>query len=98
MARKKITSLCFFEETIHQIFDDYDLAEILEEHKKYEISEQQLALLEKFMHSLDEYSEEKMSWLYEANPQEIINDPKWHKIQKLAKEGQKIFNYTPKRR
>ena len=49
--------------------------------------------LNKFYIDLDRYSDEKMSWFYDVDPKEIVSDPNWHVIQKLAKQVLRAFNY-----
>ena len=83
----------FFEETMHQVFDDYELAEILNNYENYGISNEQYKLLNKFYKLLNQYSHEKMSWLQTIDPKEILKDPRWHVIQKIAKEVLKAFNF-----
>ena len=93
---KNTTPYDFFEETMHRLFDDYELAEMVRNYKAYGISNEQYHLLNTFYEILDQYSDEKMSWLETVNPKEILADPKWHKIQKMAKKILKVFNYQKK--
>jgi len=90
---KKIHPYCTFEETMHHFFDDYEAKEILDNYKDYNITIYQYKILLKFYYILHKYSEKKMSWHYSVNPKEILTDPKWHEIQKKAKEVLKAFNY-----
>jgi hypothetical protein len=85
-----------FEESMHQLFDDYELSAVLSDYKNYGISDEQHVILNEFYDMLNQYSDEKMSWLQTVNPKELLTDPKWHKIQKTAKEVLKIFNYKKK--
>jgi len=89
----KIHPYCFFEETMHQFFDDYEAKEVIDNYKDYGITHTQYKLLSKLYKYLDKYAEAKMSWYDSADPKQILADPKWHKIQKIAKEVLEVFNY-----
>lgn len=92
-VEKKIHSYAFFEETMHQLFDDYELSDILNNYENYRISNEQHEILKKFYNTLNQYSDEKMSWIQNVDPTEILADPRWHEIQEMAKEVLKAFNY-----
>ncbi len=85
-----------FEETICNFFDDYNAEEILNNYKDYNITFKQYQILLKLYKLLDKYSDEAMSYSDFINPEVIIKDKKWKKIQKLAKEVLKAFNYKKK--
>jgi len=83
----------FFEESMHQLFDDYALSEVLDNYKLYAISDDQCSVLRLFYECLDQYSDEKMTWLQTVDPKELLADPRWSEIQKMAGEVLKAFNY-----
>lgn len=83
-----------FEESMHHLFDDYEIASVINNYEIYGISNSQYTNLNKFYKDIDRYSNEKMSWLDSADPKEILADPRWHEIQKLAKEVLEAFHYT----
>jgi hypothetical protein len=89
----KVHPYAFFEESIHQLFDDYELSEVLDNYKIYAISNDQLIILKILYKSLDCYSDEKMSWMQAVDPKELLEDPRWHEIQKMAKDVLEAFNY-----
>ena len=86
-------SYAFFEESMHQLFDDYELSDVLNNYKIYGISTDQYSILRLFYEYLDQYSNEKMSWVQTVDPKTILKDPRWHEIQKMAKEVLEAFNY-----
>ena len=92
-AGTKVHPYAFFEESMHQLFDDYELFDVLKNHKIYHISSDQYIILHKFYKILDQYSDEKMSWLQTVDPKKILEDPRWSEIQKMAKEVLEAFNY-----
>ena len=83
---KKAHPYAFFEETMHQLFDDFEFEEVLNNYKIYGISNEQHRILIKFYEILDQYSDEKMSWLQAVDSKEILEDSRWHEIQKIAKK------------
>lgn len=83
----------FFEESMHQLFDDYEISEVLNNYELYGISDEQYKILQKFYKTLDQYSDEKMSWLHSVDPKEVLEDPRWHAIQKMAQEVLKAFHF-----
>ena len=83
-----------FEETMHQLFDDYELNDVLHNYEVYRISNSQYKILNHFKAVVDRYSDEKMSWLGSVNPKEILEDSKWHEIQNMAKEVLEAFRYS----
>ncbi len=89
---KKVQPYDFFEEAMHQLFDDYELADIISNYKVYDISNEQHKILADFYSALDQYTDEKMSWSQAVDPKEVLDDPRWHEIQKKAKEVLKAFN------
>jgi hypothetical protein len=76
-----------FDEQMVFFFDDGE--PIFESYKDFGISDEQYQLLMKFHGVLDVFSDEM---LYHP-AQEIISDPRWHEIQKMAKEVLKSFDY-----
>jgi hypothetical protein len=92
-VENKVHPYAFFEESMHQLFDDYELSEVLDNYENYYISHEQYKILNKFYNVLNQYSDEKMSWLQTADPTKILADPRWHEIQKMATEVLKAFNY-----
>lgn len=92
-VENKVHPYAFFEESMHQLFDDYELSDVLDNYESYDISNEQYKILNKFYEVLDRYSDEKMSWLQTVDPKEILADPRWHEIQKMAKEVLEAFNY-----
>ena len=52
-----------------------------------------MKILNKFYNILNQYSYEKMSLLQIVDPKEILKDPRWHVIQKTAKEVLKAFKF-----
>ncbi len=78
-----------FEETMCNFFDDYEAEDVLNKYKKYGLSSRQYRMLKKFYKCLRNYSD-KTTAFYDI---EIVNDLKWHKIQKMAKEVLEVFDY-----
>ncbi len=95
-VNNKVHPYAFFEESMHQLFDDYEFSEVLNNYKTYKISNDQYKILDRFYVLLDQYSDEKMSWLQTVDPKEILIDPRWHEIQKMAKKVLRSFNYKIK--
>lgn len=83
----------FFEEVMNKLFDDYDFSEILDNYLYYNISKEQYKILKKFHEMLDQYADEKMSAISIVDPKEVLADPRWHAIQREAKEVLKAFHY-----
>ena len=79
-----------FEETMCNFFDDYNAEEIVGNYKDYGVAQKQFKILLKFYNMLRYYSD-KTSEI--VNNQEVLSDPEWHKIQKMAKKVLKSFNY-----
>lgn len=92
-VEKKVHYFAFFEESMHQLFDDYEFSDVLANYKNYDISNKQYKILNKFYEMLDCYSDEKMSSSQTVDPKEILADPRWHEIQNIAKEVLIAFNY-----
>lgn len=92
-VENKVHQYAFFEETMHQLFDDYELADILNNYKLYGISNEQYKILNEFYKVLDRYSDEKMSWLQTTDPKQVLADSRWHEVQKMAKGVLKAFNF-----
>lgn len=93
---KKVHPYAFFEELMHNLFDDYELSEILNNYKIYGISKEQYNILFKFYLILDRFSNDKMSWFESVDPIEILKDPRWNEIQTVAKKVLKAFHYEKK--
>lgn len=79
-----------FEETMCNFFDDFNAEEILINYKEYNISDKQYQILLKFYNRLRKFSDKTPSLVHEEN---IIFDPKWTEIRKLAKDVLKVFDY-----
>ena len=92
-VNKEVHPYATFEETMHQLFDDFELEEVLSDYECYEITNEQYNILNKFYEALDVYSDKHMSWDESVDPKKILNDPKWHKIVKMAKEVLIAFDY-----
>lgn len=78
-----------FAETMCYFFDELEF--VLPNYKKYEISEKQYQLLIDLRDAVKAFSDEVPGM---ADPEiEILPNPEWHKIQKLAKEVLRAFGY-----
>ncbi len=80
-----------FEDVICDFFDNGE--DIMNNYKNYGITNKQYKVLLRLSKPLDKYSDEVMTYSANINPEVIIKDKKWKKIQKLAKEVLKVFNY-----
>lgn len=78
-----------FTETICHFFDDGD--PILKKYKEYSITKKQYKLLCKLRNLIESFLDTVPEIVHEET--EILPNPKWHKIQKMAKEVLEVFNY-----
>lgn len=81
-----------FQSLMRDFFEISQARELISSYHIYEITEEQRDKLVQLYSALANYLEsvEDQSAL-----QEILNDPKWHQIQKLAQEAIKIFEFNP---
>ncbi|HEX4839953.1 MAG TPA: hypothetical protein VFU89_05890 [Rhabdochlamydiaceae bacterium] len=79
-----------FDELMNGIFKKGKFAEIVTCYKEYEITDEEIEVLRKFYNALNAYREKKQG---AQDIREIFNDPEWHKIQSLAGEVVKVFDY-----
>ena len=78
-----------FEEAICHFFDDGD--PILKKYKDYGITKKQYKLLCKLRNLIEAFLDTVPEIVHEET--EILPNPEWHKIQKMAKEVLEAFNY-----
>jgi hypothetical protein len=74
-----------FAEIMRQLFDDYDLENVLNDYKTYGISNKQYEILNRFYKVLGRCLDEKMLWVQRIDQGELL--------QAMAKEVLKAFNY-----
>ncbi len=77
---------------MHQLFDDYEIRDVLNDYKTYGISDSQYEILYQFYVAIDQFSSEKMSWSQFVDPLDVLTDPKWINIQYMAKKVLKAFD------
>ena len=78
---------------MHHIFDDYEVKEVLKNYQSYGISEKKYEILAVFCQILNVYADNKMDWFNTINPNELLADPEWHKIQLMAKNVLQAFEF-----
>ena len=77
-----------FDETCCKFFDREE--GLIENYKKFNITEEQLDMVKKFGEQLDSFSD------YDYPPGEFINSPEWARIMEMAQEVLKAFSYRTK--
>ena len=79
-----------FDETMCNFFDDYNAEEIVINYKDYGISQKQYKVLLNFFNILNEYSDNTPEIV---NDKEVLENPEWAKIRKIAKKVLEAFYY-----